>query len=239
MDNKEIKLSKRLFEVVKYIGNGKKIADVGTDHGYIPVYLALRGDMESIIASDVNRGPLEKARHSAEEYGVSDKIRFFLSDGLSDVPTESADTVIIAGMGGETIEKILSGAPWTKNGVRLILQPQSKIPQLRMWLSENGYAVDDCSLVKEDGKFYTVFSVSGGQKPKIMSETELLVSEKLFQNKDRLLGEYLERLIRKYRYIIAGLEKTESPLRAEEREHYEILVKKLKAEKEETEKWLL
>ncbi len=132
---KEFRLSPRLYAIARAAESGRHIVDVGTDHGYIPVWLALRGQTERITATDIRPGPLERAMRSAEAHGVESRIRFVLCDGLSYDGASAADSVIIAGMGGETIISILAGAPWTKSGTRLILQPQTRQDELCVWLA--------------------------------------------------------------------------------------------------------
>lgn len=229
-----ITLSKRLSAVCGYINNCSGVIDVGTDHGYIPVYLALNNKAERIVASDINKGPLLNAQKSAEEYGVSDKIEFVLTNGLKGTDHTGIDTVIIAGMGGETIIGILSEAKWTKD-VHLILQPQSKLPEFFTWLTENGYIIKNSSLVKEDGKLYTVFSVHGGAGSNDNIAGYVHIS--LFDNKDPLLSEYLNSLINKHIYIRDNLEKSENGLNLDLMKEITKIIYDLSEVKNEVEKW--
>lgn len=159
---KELPLQPRLACIASLVPPGARIADVGTDHGYIPVSLLLRGRIACGIASDIGREPLAHARRTAEEYGVSG-IDFRLCAGLDAIMPEECDTVVIAGMGGETIRDILAAAPWTRDGAHtLLLQPQTKIEELRAWLCENGYAVTNERLVQDKGKLYVVLRVEAG-----------------------------------------------------------------------------
>ncbi|NLT13462.1 MAG: SAM-dependent methyltransferase, partial [Clostridiales bacterium] len=124
-DMKYLELSKRLQAIAAYVKQGSAVADIGTDHGYIPVYLAQHNIARRIIAADIRKRPLARAQLSSVEYGVDDRIEFRLTDGLDGLQEAGLDTIIIAGMGGETIAGILERAPWvlTEN-VRIILQPQ-------------------------------------------------------------------------------------------------------------------
>ena len=118
---------------------GARLADVGTDHGYLPVWLLQHGRIESAIASDINALPLDHARATAREYGVTERMDFRLCPGLAKIKAEECDAIAIAGMGGETILGILEAAPWTHEDVHtLILQPQTKIDLLRCWLCGHG-----------------------------------------------------------------------------------------------------
>jgi len=154
-----IRLSDRLGTIAGFIEKGAAVADIGTDHGFLPVYLAQTGAASRIIASDMSAGSLGAARRSAARYGVSDKIEFIVAPGLDGVGENDADTIVIAGVGGETIIGILEEAPWTKTGKRLILQPQTKKAELLAFLSDNGYTVHETAQVQDKGRNYTVLLV--------------------------------------------------------------------------------
>jgi len=205
-----IHLSQRLSAVAAFAENGRFVADVGTDHGYIPVYLAQKGTAQRIIASDINEGPLNRARISAEEYGVEDKIEFRLTDGLRGI--SGADTVLIAGMGGDTITGILKDAPWVKNGTDLVLQPQSKQPELLEWLRSEGFSVCDGRLVLDAGKMYIVLLVRwvGGELPQL-SPAEGYGIAPCLKNRDELTERYLTELYNRSQRIIAGLSSGNDP----------------------------
>jgi tRNA (adenine22-N1)-methyltransferase len=143
-----MKLSPRLKLLADFAAEGKRIADVGTDHGYLPVWLALYGRTESIAATDIRIGPLQSAICKAREAGVLDRIRFVLCDGLCCDGAQDTDTVIIAGMGGETIAAILKRAVWTTSGVRLILQLRQKRRAVRM-AGKIGYKLSGAVLVED------------------------------------------------------------------------------------------
>ena len=162
MSVKCLKLSDRLKTVAEFIEDGASVADIGTDHGFLPVYLAQTGLARRIIASDKSAGSLKTALRSADRYGVTDKISFVTAPGLSGVDEADVDTVVIAGVGGERIIEILAGAPWTnRGGVRLILQPQTKIALLRSWLGENGYMIIETKQAFDKGRVYSVILAQG------------------------------------------------------------------------------
>ena len=192
-------LSKRLSAIANLIPEIGGVADVGTDHGHIPLWLHKKGHKGKIFASDINSGPLDKARAYAHEHGASKDICFLLCDGLEDIPPDEVKTVVIAGMGGETIAGILSFAPWTrKEGRRLILQPMTKSEELRLWLFENGYKVLSEQLV-EDGKVYEILTAcGGGDLPYTAAElltghTDLIKSDRLYPKQLQLLISKLDR----------------------------------------------
>ena len=149
-------ISSRLLACAAFVAPGDRVADIGCDHGYLGIYLLQRGIAASIIASDINEGPLQSAKRNAEKYGLAEKMSFHLSDGAKNIPREF-DTMVCAGMGADTMISILNAAPWLKDSrYRMILQCQSKTPLLRRYLSENGWHIARESALK-DGRFlYTV-----------------------------------------------------------------------------------
>lgn len=160
----KLPLSDRLLVCAGFVAKGDRVADIGCDHGYLGIYLLKNGIASSVIASDVREGPLQSAIRNAHKYGVGDNMHFYLSDGVSNIPRDF-DTLVCAGMGGDTMVHILESAPWLKSEqYRMILQCQSKTPLLRRYLSENGWRIYEESVLR-DGKFlYTVMEV--GYRPK-------------------------------------------------------------------------
>ena len=149
---KHLELTPRLRQIAAWVRQGARLADVGTDHAYLPVWLTLQGRVASAIASDLRRGPLDRAQETGRRYGVGDRITFRLGNGLAAVAPEECDTIVIAGMGGENIAQILAGAPWTADGRHtLLLQPQSRAEALRRFLAEHGYAIAREALVRDRG----------------------------------------------------------------------------------------
>ena len=155
----KIPISDRLLSCCRFVNPGDRVADIGCDHGYLGIYLLKNNIASHVISSDINEGPLNAAVFNSEKYGVRNKIQFFLSDGVRNIPRDF-DALVCAGMGGDTMISILEAAPWLKEGnYRLILQCQSKRPELRRYLSENGWFIREESVLK-DGKFlYTVMEV--------------------------------------------------------------------------------
>ncbi len=198
---KEFRLSPRLYAIARAAESGRHIVDVGTDHGYIPVWLALRGQTERITATDIRPGPLERAMRSAEAHGVESRIRFVLCDGLSYDGASAADSVIIAGMGGETIISILAGAPWTKSGTRLILQPQTRHDELCVWLAGEGYPLDGAVLAEDAGRLYAIISAHGDG----VSRRPVFIEDVLAENRDPLLPCWLDARIAVLQKAAGGL----------------------------------
>jgi tRNA (adenine22-N1)-methyltransferase len=198
---KSIKLSNRLGAAAAFIGRSAGVADVGTDHGCLPVWLAQNGLSQRIVATDINKGPLERALTTASEYGVADRIEFMLTDGLVGVDNTGLDTVVIAGMGGETIISILDKAEWVhKTGVRLILQPQTKLALLACWLRDAGFRLRDAVLAEDDGRLYVILLTGWEEEGDFIDPIRLLADKR-----DVLLPMYLEREIIKTHRAVQGM----------------------------------
>lgn len=156
-------LMPRLRLLADWVPPGARLADVGTDHGYLPVWLRLHGRVVSAIACDLREKPLARARETGRTWGA-DGVDYRLGDGLAVVSPEEADTIVIAGMGGENIAAILARAPWTADGRHtLLLQPQSRAETLRAFLAENGYAIRREALAEDRGTLYPVMEAGGGE----------------------------------------------------------------------------
>ena len=151
--------------VAEQVPAGARVADVGTDHAMVPVWLVQSGRADSVLATDIRSGPLQSAAALVEKTGTGGHIRLLQTDGLAGIGPADADTVILAGMGGETMLAILSAAPWTKRDTLLILQPQSKRAALRLWLTDNGYLIEAERLVEDAGRVYPIMRVRGGVSP--------------------------------------------------------------------------
>ena len=197
-----ISLSNRLSAIAKMVPSCNVLADVGTDHGHLPVWLLQNGRVKHVLASDIHEGPLRRARETAIQYDLSDRMDTILADGLQYPDSERADVITICGMGGETIISILQTAVWTTENRRLILQPQSKLQELEQWLQAHQYAIDHASLCRDSGKLYLVISVLGGGSWSWSAEQILCM------NRDTLFPEYISGALSKARYAKTGLLKS-------------------------------
>jgi tRNA (adenine22-N1)-methyltransferase len=158
-----IKLSKRLQMNASLVTPQNRLADVGTDHGYIPVWLVQNEVIPSALAMDVNEGPLMRAKEHIQEFHLESRIHTRLSDGLQALQPGEADSVLIAGMGGALTIRILSEGRTVLRSVKeLILQPQSEIDKVRHYLEEAGYVITDENMVFEEGKYYPVMRAEAG-----------------------------------------------------------------------------
>ena len=209
-------LSERLRTIAGFIEEGSDVADIGTGHGHLPVYLAQKGLARRIFASDVSVDSLEAARVASVKYGVEDRIKFIASPGLTGLSESDADTIVLSGMGGETISHILADAPWTKRcGIRLILQPQTKIGKLCFWLRENGYIIKDAELTRDKGRFYIVIlscphMVRRASDP-IFLEPEIELLTVLAGKNDPCFNEYIDELFTKAFRAAEGMKAAGSP----------------------------
>ena len=148
-------LSKRLCQVAAMVAAGERVADIGTDHGSLPVYLVTQGIAPMAFAGDVNPGPLEKARETIAQYGCGDRVFPVLGNGLQPLSPSQVDTLVLAGMGGELIARILKEAPWCREK-KLVLQPMTGADKLRQWLYQAGFVICLEKVVRDSGKLYTV-----------------------------------------------------------------------------------
>lgn len=175
---------------------GARIIDVGTDHAMIPVWLIQTERVAHAWASDIRPGPLQSAIRLLEETDCEDRIALRLTNGLQGFGPEDGDTVILAGMGGETMVNILSEAPWTRENTLLILEPQSKQALLRTFLLENGYAIEREVLVKDAGRIYPILLARGGRE-EACTPGELHTGRLDRIGGDPLLPDYLDELMRR------------------------------------------
>lgn len=204
----KIPLSSRLAACCSFVAPGDRVADIGCDHGYLGIYLLTKGIAKSVIAADINEGPLQSAVRNSEKFGVRDKMTFYLSDGVRNIPRDF-DTLVCAGMGADTIVSILEDAPWLKGGQhRLILQCQSKTPMLRQYLSEHGWHIVEESVL-QDGKFlYTVMNVVW-QPGHILSAGDCYFPPALVDNE--YVAAYYGRVIKCLENIVLNQKETADP----------------------------
>ena len=157
-------LSKRLLSVSSMVTEGSRLADIGTDHGYVPVFLVEEGRVPSAIAMDVNPGPLQRAREHIRQHALEDRIETRLSDGLEALGKDEADTILIAGMGGALCVRILAARPALHSEVKeLVLQPQSELFAVRRYLEGAGWKIAQEKMVLEDRKYYQMMRCVPGK----------------------------------------------------------------------------
>ncbi len=209
---KELELTPRLQAVADLVPPNAALADVGTDHAYLPAWLLGRGRVRRAIAADINQGPLDRAKLTARQYGCTERMEFRLCDGLAAIAPDEVDTIVIAGMGGETIAAILQAAHWVFDSrYTLILQPMSAQPDLRNWLWYHGFSIQKEQIIREGEKLYNVFVASFG------SAVELTCAEEWAGRQyegmvQPLRSEYLTRLLEKVDRAMTGISRGKSGL---------------------------
>ena len=206
------------------------LADIGTDHGYIPVSLLLEGRVKRAVAADIGAMPLDHARRTAAACGVEENLDFRLGDGLSVLEPGEADVIVIAGMGGDAITDILSAAPWSRAGPLLLLQPMSKAEVLRAWLPLNGYEVFREELVQDKGVLYPILSVRGGE---MAPASDVQAWGGFLLDRDPLWGLYIADRLLRLRRAASGLEKARDPALAEKRRRMLSIISQLEEKKGE------
>lgn len=200
-----MKLSKRLQTIADFVKKGAVVADIGTDHAHIPIYLIKNNIISKAYACDINKGPLEKAKENINYYGVKN-IELRLSNGLEKLKTDEADTVIIAGMGGELIIDILEkGRRFFESKRKFILSPHTKIDEVRKFLLSNGFEITKEDMCIDEGKFYTVMEGRYTENKLMYSEAELLYGKYLIENKHPVLLEFLKKEEEKYISILSNI----------------------------------
>ena len=197
-------LSPRLLACCGFVSPGERVADIGCDHGYLGIHLLLTGLARSVIAADVNEMPLQSARRNAAKYGVEDKMTFYLSDGVRNIPRDF-DVMVCAGMGADTMVSILEAAPWLQaEQYRLILQCQSKTPMLRRYLSRQGWRITEETVLR-DGRFlYTVMEAVWQPDYPGLTVGEWYFPSALLENPAKELPEYYARVTFSLRRAITG-----------------------------------
>lgn len=202
-----MKLSSRLLKISGFIPKCECIADIGTDHGLVPIYALLNKICNRAIASDVKKGPLDAARKNIELYRLSDKIELRLGSGLEVLKKDEADVIVIAGMGGHTISNLLNTKEEiAKSAKYLILQPTQYPEVLRRYIVNYGYKILDEELVKDDNKYYHIIKASRGQEIPYSSDAIYYIGQKIIQKRHPLLKEYLTYYINKLYCIIKKLD---------------------------------
>ena len=194
----KIPITDRLLACAGFVCKGDRVADIGCDHGYLSIHLLTEGIAKSCIAADINEQPLLSAVRNAEKFGVREKMEFYLSDGVRNIPRDF-DTLVCAGMGADTTVSILETAPWLKDTkYRLILQCQSKTPMLRSYLSRQGWRITEETVLR-DGRFlYTVMECYWEPEYPKLTEAETYFPPALLENPSKEVPAY-------YQWVLGGL----------------------------------
>ena len=205
----KLPISPRLLACADLVPPCRRAADVGCDHGYLAIHLIQSGIVEQVIASDIHEAPLQSALHNAARYGVREKMSFYHSDGVQQIPHDF-DCLICAGMGGDTMVSILSAAPWLRSEeYTLVLQCQSKTPLLRRYLSDTGWAIDRETILR-DGRFlYTVIRALWAPAAPRLTPGGWYLSPAARNNPPEIYAEYRDYVLNGLRITLAHQENPE------------------------------
>ncbi len=200
-----MKLDNRLMAIANLVRKDKILADIGTDHAYLPVYLVEKGIINKAIASDLRVGPLDNAKTTVASYGYENQIELRLSDGLDNFNENEVEEIAVAGMGGLLISQFIERTKWLKNSdIHLILQPMTHIEELRKAMFDNGFIMDKEVVAKDGDKLYIVFSAYYYDDVTAYTDLDLIVG-KLPYNDDDLSKEYLNKIYDKYNKKLCAL----------------------------------
>lgn len=223
---KNIQLSKRLKSVADFITSGYVLADIGTDHGFIPIYMVLEGKITKAFAMDINEGPLARADEHIKEAGLSENIETRLSDGLAELHENEAETILIAGMGGALTVKILREGKHALQGVKeLVLSPHTEADTVRKFLKETDFVIEREGMVIDAGKYYVVIKakrmpdgegkgvlyttdkedIPEGVSPELFDILCIKYGRILLEDKNKVLREFLLKEKNTYSIILGNL----------------------------------
>lgn len=206
-----IKLSQRLQAIADMVPKGARVADIGTDHGFLPCWLAQQKQVEQVIACDVNAQPLALAQKNIGDYNVADIVITRLGDGLKVIKPGEVDVVTIAGMGSSLMLEILEASPLVVDGLRrIILQPNVGAEAVRVWAEKSRWQIVREDLVQENDRFSVIIALEPGRSLQPMSAVELYLGPQLLADQHPLLGLYISREWDKAREILAQLAQSDS-----------------------------
>ena len=228
-------LSDRLNAAASMVTRGYRLADIGTDHGFVPIWLVKSGIIPSAIAMDINRGPLERAQEHIAQAGLDRFIQTRLSDGLAGLGEGEADSILIAGMGGALTVRILEKDPPSDLGAaELILQPQSEIGKVREYLCTSGWKIDAEDMVLEEGKYYPMMHCIRGEMTLTPEEAEF--GPCLIASGNPVLMKYLGFREKVLRSNLESLQNSDSERARERREQITRQIGQIRRIREETSK---
>ena len=201
---KDITLGKRLCAAASFVRDGAVVADIGTDHAYLPIYLVSYGIASRAIASDIKEGPAACARENVRKYMLEGKIDVRVANGLCGIEEYKPTDIVICGMGGELIADIIDSSEYVKNeSIRLILQPMTSIKELRSYLSDGFFTIDE-NVAEEDGKLYQIMCVQYDGKKRSFTDAELELGKENIKKRGVLFEKLLNLTIAKKQKAIYG-----------------------------------
>ena len=198
-------LKGRLKTIAEQIPQCSILADIGTDHGYIPIYAVINNLCKKALAADLRPGPLKMASANISKYGLKDSVETRLGDGLEPIKLNECDTIIIAGMGGVLIRDILSASLEKAQAAEtLLLQPNNAVEALRKWLYESGFDIKNEIIAFDAGKLYCIIKARWTGKPCVKDEFTYYIGEKIFEGNQPYLRKYLKKKLKELEVIIKG-----------------------------------
>lgn len=201
---KNITLGKRLCAAASFVRDGAVVADIGTDHAYLPIYLVSSGIASRAVASDIKEGPAACARENVRKFMLDNKIDVRVADGLCGIEKYKPTDIVICGMGGELIADIIDASEYVKDeNVRLILQPMTSIKELRSYLSDGFLTIDE-NIAEEDGKLYQIICAQYDGKKRSFTEAELELGKENIRKRGELFEKLLNLAIAKKQKAIDG-----------------------------------
>ncbi|MDD4297294.1 MAG: class I SAM-dependent methyltransferase [Ruminiclostridium sp.] len=220
-----IKLKGRLLQIANMVDSCNKLADIGTDHAYIPIYLFQNGVCNKVIATDIKEEPLKKAASNINKHKLTGMIELRLGDGIKPIKDDECDAFIIAGLGGLLISEILENSQGkVKKAKYIILQPMYTEEVLREYLLTSGFNISSEVLVYDEKRIYVVIKASYDGVKRIEEPLYYHIGKPLFDNRDPLLKRYLERKIRIQTKIVQGLKQSENKDREQYFKEQEVLI---------------
>ena len=213
-----MKLSKRLETVASMVTKGNRAADVGCDHGFVPIFLVESGISPLAVAADVRPGPLSRANEHIKEHRLEEKIQTRLSDGLANIKPGEADSLIMSGIGGILMMRLLQDEEQTaKSFKELILSPQSELFDVRRYLVSNGYLIEYEHMLCDEGKYYFIFHVLVKKDEREWSEEEYRYGKDICKDDIKTFLAYLEKEERQYEQILEKMKQAPENDRAAQR----------------------
>ncbi len=214
-------ISKRLKYIADFVLQGSKLADIGTDHAYIPTYLALNERIDFAIASDIAKGPCEAARCTINKENLQNEIEVRQADGLQGIDAGEVDTVVIAGLGGRTIIDILKDGKEQLSTVQnLILQPMVQTNAVRQWLIDNCWAIAKEELVFEDDYIYQIIFAQKTPNVSRLSKLQLEIGPRLMENKHPLLNKHIQNIIKQHKLACDSMQKSDVAVQSDKYKEY-------------------
>ena len=220
-----MQIGERLYQVASLVPACHTVADVGTDHGYIPAYLLLHSQCTRAIASDIAAGPCRAAADTCSRHGLQDRMEVRQAPGLDGLAPGEAQVVVIAGMGGTTIKRILEESPAIAASVEtFVLQPMNGVALLRRWLAGHGYSITEERLCRENRHFYVIIQVCRIDKIQILTPLEEELGPCLLQTRPALWLSYVNEVLARFRRLAAQMERSPAALNSVKFNHIKNLI---------------